>query len=35
MSWKDPQNENWGKAAGCWIYPLILLGGYLLFRLFT
>jgi hypothetical protein len=33
MSWKVPDNIDWSKAAGCWAYPLILLGGYLLFRL--
>jgi hypothetical protein len=34
MSWKVPDNIDWNKADGCWVYPMILLAGYLLFRLF-
>jgi hypothetical protein len=34
MKWKDPANIDLSKAHGFWQYPLILLAGYLLFRLF-
>jgi hypothetical protein len=35
MPWKTPDRIDLSKAGGCWVYPLILLAGYLLFRLFV
>jgi hypothetical protein len=35
MAWKEPDIIDWKKSAGCWVFPVLLIGGYLLFRLFV
>jgi hypothetical protein len=35
MAWKAPDKIDWSKAGSCCVYPVILLFGYLLFRLFV